>query len=181
MKREPYWLGLQGWSLNPPDASKWSGEPLKNTQAWSSSPRDSDLIGLAAYFSNSLCPGDSNVPPNSRASNQKTIVKAKCKALCRYEILVLARNCAASFLSSPDFPTWLAQSIWTRLFSSGIPMALFFLLLDRDPHACGWQKRGNWKASAWVEVWASEWAADWECAFCLKPNNAVFVSFIGLD
>lgn len=136
MKREAYWLGLQGWSLNPPDASKWSGEPLKNTQAWSSSPRDSDLIGLAAYFSNSLCPGDSNVPPNSRASNQKTIVKAKCKALCRYEILVLARNCAASFLSSPDFPTWLGMYL-DQAFFFWNPYGLILSIAGQGP-TCLW-------------------------------------------
>ena len=46
------------------------------------------------------------------------------------------------------------QCIWSRfaLFFSGIPVALFFLVPGKDPHALGWHKRGDERVTPWVYV-----------------------------
>lgn len=84
-----------------------------------------------------------------------------------------------SFLSSPpNFPIWVTHSIWSGVFSSEIPVALFFLSLGRTHIPVVSTKQ---VAEKYLHEYMCVHATDCGCAFFLLPNAPVFVSSVGLD
>ena len=79
----------------------------------------------------------------------------KGKVFYKYETLILLCNYNTFLSVFSQFPNMVNFCIWSRvvLFFSGIPVALFFLVPDKDPHALGWHKRGNpMRVAPWVDV-----------------------------